>query len=705
MKKGYVHTLNEDTQAYDVFYPITSASRVIADESTYDSLGDKLEEVDESLIAASETLNTQKDALLEGTHLKPIISQLKDEVNNNKLDILGGQDQHMRSLMYDVANLNLQIQASKRVPGGTTFGVRFGASDVQNNMQIDTTSTRITSPSVAGARTVQVIYGGAFTVGTEVTLYDSRLILERAIIESKTGNTITFTKPLENAYTLFAYVARSTGRPDETTNEYTFGRWDEYEDYGPVDTIVRPTRRAITAGVGKKLLFLPNGWIVTSSVNFNDDPTDRRELVLSISKDNGATFSEHKTFGAVTTSPNYSYLQSMVAVDDQIYIICHNFPDVVILRFNTVTNDWEPGTTVVLATGSACQSLDIEYHAQTRVLTAAWVNQPVGGGAYNVFMQEWVVSPDHQLATYAPVSNLTNLTAAASESATDVSIISDSVEGQHIITYIYKKSSTWSVVWFDKKTWTQRTITSSSLALTTPNIVTIPPRWVDNVNSLWVVVYGGRLVAGGELIVFSRMSIDNGVTWIGEQTMPGTSPMISATSTGEIILTRLDFPSGGSVRNIIRSWYSVISNYWSDDAPLTNFTSATTITMNVLVNPEYLYRMPPLIYQETSTNSLHFVGTWSKLIQKDLLDTDIRFRIVNTDEIALYADTTLDPIDSCHFNNQPMTVTKSGNTSQAIISTDEVQSGDVRITMKRPNASVKSSVKTILGGYHRSTIN
>jgi hypothetical protein len=146
-------------------------------------------------------------------------------------------------LSRDVANLNMQLEASKRVIDGATFGSNFADSF---GMEIDT--TKLTSPTAltVGQTEITVNSAGTLAAGMEVTVYDD-VNMERTTVTAFEDRT----EIIENV-----------------VNGATVVSGAFYTD----------------SNNGRKAVRLSNGWIVCAVKSSG-------ELRLYVSKDKGKTFS------------------------------------------------------------------------------------------------------------------------------------------------------------------------------------------------------------------------------------------------------------------------------------------------------------------------------------------------------------------------------------------------------------------------------
>lgn len=129
------------------------------------------------------------------------------------------------NLKREIANLNLQLEANKRVKNGVTFGTNFADSF---GMEIDTARTSSDEALEVGQTVITVRDASDFKVGTEVTIYDD-VNLERVNIASIDGNEIALETALTKDYKEGVNVARSMVVDNPDFKEMSFGNWGTYQ--------------------------------------------------------------------------------------------------------------------------------------------------------------------------------------------------------------------------------------------------------------------------------------------------------------------------------------------------------------------------------------------------------------------------------------------------------------------------------------------
>ena len=148
---------------------------------------------DDYVLSADEVKVLDNGGYFLETNVEGALQKLASDLNNSR---------------KEVANLNLQMDASKRVTNGHTFGTdwvnTFG-------MTIDRTRSIVRNSVAAGQTSVEVMSSVGFAVGQKVTLFN-RTQSEEVSIRSITGNVITIT-PTKLAYVGVVNIARSNVDP------------------------------------------------------------------------------------------------------------------------------------------------------------------------------------------------------------------------------------------------------------------------------------------------------------------------------------------------------------------------------------------------------------------------------------------------------------------------------------------------------------
>lgn len=122
----------------------------------------------------------------------------------------------------EIANLNLQLQASQRVTNGKTFGTDFTATF---GMTIDYTKTSAVGALSVGQTSITVQDVTGLAVGQEVSIYDDVNIESVIISAIDTTNKVITVSPLVNTYKDKANVARTMAVLDTVNKCLKFGSW------------------------------------------------------------------------------------------------------------------------------------------------------------------------------------------------------------------------------------------------------------------------------------------------------------------------------------------------------------------------------------------------------------------------------------------------------------------------------------------------
>lgn len=140
------------------------------------------------------------------------------------------------NMKREIANLNLHIEANKRVKNGATFGTNFADNF---GMEIDMARTSSDAALIIGTTVINVRDTTDFKVNTEVTIFDD-VNLERVGITSISGNAITLAKALAKPYKEGVNIARSMIIQNVVSNYASFGAWGTYEKRNHNKTSLTP---------------------------------------------------------------------------------------------------------------------------------------------------------------------------------------------------------------------------------------------------------------------------------------------------------------------------------------------------------------------------------------------------------------------------------------------------------------------------------
>lgn len=147
------------------------------------------------------------------------------EIQDSSFATVGDVRESENNMKREIANLNLQIEANKRVKNGVTFGTNFADSF---GMDIDMARTSSDDALSVGQKVITVRDAEDLKSGTEVTIFDDEN-LERVKIDSISGNDITLEHGLYNAYKEGVNVARTMSFINTLSRMMRFGAWGTYE--------------------------------------------------------------------------------------------------------------------------------------------------------------------------------------------------------------------------------------------------------------------------------------------------------------------------------------------------------------------------------------------------------------------------------------------------------------------------------------------
>lgn len=197
------------------------------------------------------------------------------------------------NMKREIANLNLQLEANKRVKNGVTFGTNFADAF---GMEIDMARTLYDEGLTVGQTVITVRDASEFKAGTEVTIFDD-VNLERINIASISGNVITLETALSKVYKEGVNIARSMSLQNSLNKTLSFGVWGTY-NYGEL-RVVSPvssggTSQQYTGG----LLRIGSVWI-----------KGERNKVLILSKENAwGVLKDYSTSSRIRVAKMGNYL-------------------------------------------------------------------------------------------------------------------------------------------------------------------------------------------------------------------------------------------------------------------------------------------------------------------------------------------------------------------------------------------------------------
>lgn len=188
----FVNGAKAPTSSYTVLHPRTvrfNTGKPYGTLVEFDVIRGVILMPDDYVLSADEVKVLDNGGYFLETNVEGALQKLASDLNNSR---------------KEVANLNLQMVASKRVTNGHTFGTdwvnTFG-------MTIDRTRSIVRNSVAVGQTSIEVMSSVGFAVGQKVTLFN-RTQSEEVTIRSIAGNVITIT-PTRFAYTGAVNIARS----------------------------------------------------------------------------------------------------------------------------------------------------------------------------------------------------------------------------------------------------------------------------------------------------------------------------------------------------------------------------------------------------------------------------------------------------------------------------------------------------------------
>ena len=613
------------------------------------------------------------------------------QIAYTKAELQHESKQDVRGIERELANLNLQLEASKRVPSGVTFGSNFADSF---GMTIDTTKTVTTAAISAGATSIPVESITGLTTGMEVTIYDD-INIERVKITSISGNTLSV-PALTKAYKLKANVARTSAVIDAANKCATFGGWGIRSNYEVADSVVYGSSAVTSYNGGRKLVRTSKGFLFAAFIDSADTYTIRR------STDNGATWGSF-------TGGIFSKISDICLTTDGEYIYC--------LVISGSSNSWSANVvTCHQSSGNTVSNRRIDSD-QTAVINgcsitinsscselhAAWISRnSTYLYDYNIRYAKGVIGPNGTVTWGQPqqVTKFDNsgwdcsgvsIVVNADSQPCIIAAFSDPAN-YYIRCYRYKDSGGFSGYTTLHQTATYKQASPSAIFI---------PKSINGLDAgrIWVAWHGGDSISSVGNIRVSY-SDDGGDTWsqmfklTNSTSQPQLTPSITADNSNKVYLLWSSSSSGRY--NISQSIFD--GNSWGQQTYITHNNSADAVDPNALVDLSIKLDIPLFIYTDKQSQKVGFYGTWHERNDVLILENDIRFKLKNTNEAVTWVQHDAGLTLEAAFNGETMEKITDDNEDQFLKVLDAAGPAEIRLTMKRPSTSEDVKITKILGG-------
>jgi|GEM_PF-3664354 len=641
-------------------------------------------------------------------------------------------DKQYRPLIQQVANLNLQLEASKRVTNGSTFGwnptTSFG-------LTIDFTSAKATAQLNAGDTNIGskvTMEQGTFAIGQKVTVI-GRQVSDNAIVKEEV--TITAVSPLTvsaltKSYKAGAKIKRTTAK--STSAGLEFGGLDESTTYTRNDVSVTASGYDTSGNVGRKLVRLSNGWLVAVVKD-----TSSKYLRFYKSTDNGATFTVFTTIDFSDTT-NITDV-SIVSTGTRVFVTTTYMYNSTVGRLGftsfdatTVSDFSSLGTYSIMASvdnmQTALGNVSLAINSAGTELHAAWSSKnSTYPNSFNIRYAKGTINGDGSV-TWGGVEQVT-LRDISSDDVINPSIIVDK-NGNPIIFacttgwYVNSNGSAGSQVgtdgssilalsktlggytnssWFGSG-WYVSTVYYTSVTSYTqssPSAIFVP----QSVNGLangriWVAWHGTDSTDTSAENIRVSYSDDGGATWSSMQklTTGGANyqryPSITANKDG-VVFVVWGGHTGAPTNTVLARQISYNGSWGS----ITNITSGYSDGMSTLFDPTFsLQFSQPLFIYKYSTIKVGFYGTFTVGTEAPLTENEVRFTTANTDELVAWVERDPGLTVTASVNGSTMDKTTVSNEDQFVKALSSVQAIDTKLTMTRASTNDNVKITRILGG-------
>jgi hypothetical protein len=605
-------------------------------------------------------------------------------------------------LQKEIANLNLQLEASQRVTNGKTFGTDFLNTF---GMTIDYAKTNIQGATNAGVNTVAVTNASPFKVGQEVTIYDD-VKLERAVISNISGNNITFTTSLVNSYKDKANVARTMAILDTVNNCLKFGGWATGTTNTVTDATVVASAYDTSGNGGRKLVRLSNGWLVAAVIGNGN-------VYLYKSEDNGNTWAQ------LCYLDNSSYNFSDVSIQsygNKVYLLTILFTtagkvDSYVIDVPTQTNVniiWNTNYKYVGLdqNETALGKCSLAINSAGTELHAAWASKSsTHPNSFNIRYAKGTIETDGSV-TWGAVEQIYTMNTSGQNAVNPCIILYNDtpyiiVEWQYpgdngiaILSKALKPVSTgipgsnighdWGNKWvYNGGNYTQ----------------SYPSACVDKNGRIWVAWHGKDATDSTVDNIRVSYSDDGGVTWSSMTKLTSGNlyyqqyPSITANKNNEVfIVYRTNEPPDVMTSQLRYLKYS--GGTWGSVQQIGSNISAN--------NPSTLYdinlnfSLPLIIYSNSS--KVGFYGTWTTGTETPLLENDVRFTVSDTEEVVTWVQRDEGLTVTGYLNGNTMTKTSVTGEDQFTYDLNSVQPAEVKLKMTRANTTDDVKITKILGG-------
>ncbi|MEC0370057.1 tail fiber protein [Paenibacillus chibensis] len=601
-----------------------------------------------------------------------------------KVQIQQESKQDIRGLERELANLNLQLEASKRVPSGVTFGSNFADSF---GMTIDTTKTVTTAALSVGAISIPVESVTGLAAGMEVTIFDD-VNIERMTITSISGSTLTI-PALARAYKAKASVARTSAVIDTVNKCAKFGGWSTQVNINVADSTVISGSTYTINGNGRKLVRLSNNWLVTCAYLPGSGNTS-----IMVSKDDGNTFTQ---LVVLTFGYEESYLASF---GTRIFV----------LQINNSKTAQCASVTIDALTG-AISNIRYPDSAQTEFSSgASLVINEAGTEIHAVWTSKNSSYPNSFNIRYAKgtINNLWDVTWGAAQQVTPEGVATANwnlpsvvltADGspQIFARFVTVNANYVRSLTLDSGSWGYRNIyTPGDYPIAYPSVAFVPKSINGLANGrIWVAWQGSDSTDSSAYNIFISYSDNGGVSWSTAQKITNGNtvsmwyPSLTVNKNNKVFIVFNVGSVGGGMKQA-----SYDGKNWIVSDVIAGSTYPTTTS--ALLDFTLDFEQPPFVCK--TSQKIAFYGRWVKGSETPITENDIRFKLKDTDEAVTWVQHDAGLTVSAALNGQTMDKTTAGNEDQFVKALTASGPAEIRLTMKRSSTSDNVKINKILGG-------
>jgi hypothetical protein len=598
----------------------------------------------------------------------------------------------VQGLQKEIANLNLQLEASQRVPNGYTFGTDFLNTF---GMTIDYTKTTAIGALAIGATTIPVQDVTGFAVGQEVTIYDD-VNLERVTISAiDTTNKILTVSALTKSYKDKANIARTMAVADTINKCLKFGGWGTQTTNTVTDATVVNTTHDTSGNGGRKLVRLSNGWlvVVTKTTDY---------FYFFVDKRDGNGFVPLCYFYGINIDNNDI---SLVSKGTDVYAlfgysttnICCKKIDVLTV---TNTNQFMVSEVTIESSNTAMGNVSIAINSAGTELHAAWASKnSTYPNSFNIRYAKGTINADGSV-NWGAVQQLSVSNSVGTDHKNPTIVVRS--DGNPVVIWDYNSSSSGNVIYskyFDGTSWSGFV----NVYINNGYTQSFPSACVAPNGRIWVAWHGQDSTDPSAMNIRVAYSGDGGVTWsamtklTNGNTYGQVFPTITTNKNNEVFILW----SGGDASNTQQDIRMVKYNgSWGITSIVSAGTTNHKYYPSALYDTTLDFSTPLFIYQDLQGNKVGFYGTWTIGSTVPILENDIRFTVKDTDEVVAWAerDELAGFTINAQLNGQAMTKTSVSGEDQFTATLSDIQPAELRLTMTRANTADDVKITKILGG-------